>query len=194
MKEYRKIPSLCFLYEVSFDGKIRNVKSKRIRKPTKNSSGYDNNQFTQKSILKKHNKNKVYNSLTHRLVAEVWLDKPKQNQEINHKDGNKQNNHKDNLEWVTHRENIQHSFDNGLNRVHNKAIENMERVNKDRRKRILCVELGLEFPSACKCAEYIMKIRDKKYTANLKNTSTHIGRVAKQKRGVAYKYHFNYID
>ena len=38
--KYRKIPSLKFLYEISKDGKIRNVKSKKFLKQRVNAKGY----------------------------------------------------------------------------------------------------------------------------------------------------------
>lgn len=40
MKEFRKIPSLKFLYEVNCYGVIRNVKSKHICNPYKSNNGY----------------------------------------------------------------------------------------------------------------------------------------------------------
>ena len=48
--------------------------------------------------------------LIHRLVAEAFLENPKNLSEINHKDGNKENNKVSNLEWCTRRENVLHSY------------------------------------------------------------------------------------
>jgi len=45
----------------------------------------------------------------HRLVGELFIDKPMGKDQINHKDFNKQNNHVDNLEWVTLLENLAHA-------------------------------------------------------------------------------------
>jgi hypothetical protein len=51
----------------------------------------------------------------HRLVAEAFLENPKDDSKyVNHKDGKKANNHFLNLEWCTMQHNTQHSWDNGL--------------------------------------------------------------------------------
>lgn len=52
-------------------------------------------------------------NLVHRLVAEAFVEKPKDWNEswtVNHKDLNKENNHWSNLEWVTLSENHQHYY------------------------------------------------------------------------------------
>ena len=40
MKKYRKLKSLKFLYEITNDGTIRNVKSKKILRPYTDKDGY----------------------------------------------------------------------------------------------------------------------------------------------------------
>jgi DNA-directed RNA polymerase sigma subunit (sigma70/sigma32) len=50
----------------------------------------------------------------HRLVAEAFLGKPADANEVNHIDGNKENNNLDNLEWTTHSANLQHAYKEGL--------------------------------------------------------------------------------
>ncbi len=56
--------------------------------------------------------------LVHRIVAETFLDKPKDIDEkdlvVNHLDGNKRNNISSNLEWTTYTGNIIHAYKNGL--------------------------------------------------------------------------------
>lgn len=49
----------------------------------------------------------------HRLVAETFIENPKNYPIVNHKDGNKQNNNVDNLEWCTISQNTKHSYDIG---------------------------------------------------------------------------------
>ena len=46
------------------------------------------------------------NRLIHRMVAQTFLENPKNNPLVNHKDTNILNNHVDNLEWVTYKENM----------------------------------------------------------------------------------------
>lgn len=117
MKEiWKNIPGYKDLYEISSNGKIKNVKRNKEKKLTINSDGY----YIVK--LSKENKKKVF--LVHRLVAETFLDFNdykcvkedgkkifrKKDLVINHKDENKLNNCVDNLEWCTNKYNIKYSL------------------------------------------------------------------------------------
>jgi hypothetical protein len=56
--------------------------------------------------------------LIHRMVAEMFIKRPKNNpeaNEVNHEDLDKSNNNYSNLSWVTRRENIRHALANGCN-------------------------------------------------------------------------------
>lgn len=106
MKEFRKIKSLKFLYEVNEDGVIRNVKSKKIIQGYKEKNGYIRVRFENKCL------GGVVRTTVHRLVAEAFLPNPDNLEEVNHIDSNRANNHVSNLEWVTHSDNMKHAYAN----------------------------------------------------------------------------------
>jgi hypothetical protein len=95
-------------YTVNENGEVVSYKKKT---PTvliggKNRRGYH------QIFLRKNGK--TIGKMRHRLVAEAFIEKPKDKWQVNHKDGNKNNNHVSNLEWMTNQENTQHAFDTGL--------------------------------------------------------------------------------
>lgn len=89
-------------YEVSnLDGKVRNTKTGRILKQSKNNKGY--------CIVCLHKNGMQKGFSVHRLVALMFI--PNSNPEktqVNHIDENKNNNSASNLEWVTPMENMHH--------------------------------------------------------------------------------------
>lgn len=109
------IPEYEGRYAISDDGRVwsypkaTNYKSGRWMKTSVNARGYCN------IVLRKDGKKKTY--LVHRLIAELFCNKPEGCNEVNHIDGDKTNNHPDNLEWVTSSENSAHSWSNGLQEV-----------------------------------------------------------------------------
>lgn len=97
--EFRKIPSLKFLYEVSEDGRIvRNVKSKHQLYMDKDCGGY----YRVNVRLNK----KTIHRFVHLLVAECWHGAKPYGLECDHIDNNIHNNHYSNLRYVTRAENL----------------------------------------------------------------------------------------
>ena len=93
-------------YEISPDGIIRNIKTKKIKSQYIGSTGYY-------MITISHN-NKSKPHRVHRLLMITYKENPKNYKEINHIDGNKLNNSIDNLEWCDHLANMKHAFMMGL--------------------------------------------------------------------------------
>lgn len=87
-------------YEVSNLGKVRNIKSGRILKPSLNKNGY------LRLWLCENNKRK--HLYLHRIIATAFIDNPDEKPCVNHIDENKLNNDLSNLEWCTVRENLIH--------------------------------------------------------------------------------------
>ena len=131
-------------YTISEDGKVKSLKSGRIRKPRKSTNGYLN------LDLWNGGKSKVLS--VHRLVAEAFIDNPYDKPQVNHIDGNKSNNDAANLEWATASENTQHAHDTGLRKVPSgKDNPQYGKLNNLSSKRIMAtLEDGTKkiFPSA----------------------------------------------
>jgi len=121
--EWRSIPGYEGLYEVSSQGKVRNVRKcenrikgrSRMLKPhivkaPSNSVGY----YSVK--LSKTSKGKDF--IVSRLVAMVFIPNPDNKPQVNHKDGNTLNNVVSNLEWATCAENHKHAYETGLKDPH----------------------------------------------------------------------------
>ena len=111
MKEIFKTIKDFTNYEISNLGNIRDIHTKEEIETSIASNGYK--YVGLRSDYGKHNKIQNY---VHILVAETFLEKPKNDNVIyivNHKDSNRLNNCVYNLEWVTQSENIKHGYKYG---------------------------------------------------------------------------------
>lgn len=150
--EFRKIPSLDFLYEISEDGRlIRNVKSKRyltIKLDMHHSrSGYYTVWFCRNK--------RVFRRSVHSMVAECWLGACPEGMEIDHIDRDTHNNHYSNLRYVTHSGQM-------LNRklgahVIAQVVENCRKWNESISVGVILTKDGIthELPSMCAAARFI---------------------------------------
>lgn len=107
MKEFRKLKSLKFLYEINSDGILRNVKSKKIIKGYKEANGYTRVRLENKCL------GGVVRTSIHQLVAEAFIPNPEGLPEINHKNSDRSDNRVENLEWVSHSQNMKHAYHDG---------------------------------------------------------------------------------
>ena len=118
MEKWKDIPSFKGYYEASNLGRIRRKATETVYKDGRvarfsqtilksglNHKGYERVYLSMKS--------KKYTKYVHRLVAETFLENPKNKKTVNHINLNKTDNRACNLEYMTNKENMRHAFDNG---------------------------------------------------------------------------------
>lgn len=121
-EEWRDVVGYESSYEVSSYGKIKSIERRcaskngktrkvpeRIMKPKIDRYGYS------AIHLSKNGERRDFT--IHRLVALAFIPNPENLPQVNHKDGDKLDNRVDSLEWCSAQYNVQHSFDNGLQKV-----------------------------------------------------------------------------
>ena len=157
--EFRKIPSLQFLYEVNGDGTIiRNARSKRHLKCFKKSHNSKTEYWcTQVNI--KHCVKKVF---LHKVVAECWLGQKPEGMQVDHIDRNSLNNHHSNLRYVTKSEQmLNRDYSQFLDKIlGNLATKNNGVINPVRLSN--AQGFSMEFSTARRAAKFLAELYGKK--------------------------------
>lgn len=120
MEIWKDITGYENLYQVSNFGNVKRFtkNGERILKKTVYKNGYCYVSLCKKGVPMKFT--------IHFLVANEFLNK-KNNECVNHKDGNKTNNYVENLEWCSYKRNNNHAQENGLNTAN---MENSKKVKQ----------------------------------------------------------------
>ena len=121
MKEIPDFPN----YYITTDGRVWSGWRKKFIAIVVTPKGYH------RVVLSK--KNKSYNFLIHRLVAEAFIPNPENKPCVNHKDENPSNNNYTNLEWATHKENNNygsHGVKNG--KAHSKPVVKIDKITNQK--------------------------------------------------------------
>ena len=111
------------IYTIDEYGNIKNINSGKYLKFAVTTAGY----YTV-GLQHKDNSRKTY--YIHILVAEMFLDKPIDAEQVNHLDKDRSNNHISNLEWCTQLENLEHQFTNTNKSILAKTNKTWGKVSK----------------------------------------------------------------
>ena len=153
--EFRKIPSLYFLYEVNGDGTIiRNVKSKRHLKCFKQSHNSSTEYWRTQVNIKK----KIHKVFLHRVVAECWLGPRPEGMQVDHIDRNSLNNDYHNLRYVTKSEQM---LNRNYDRFMHKLYENLAVRNGGKTNPVALISAQgerIEFETARKAAKFLASV------------------------------------
>ena len=154
-REFRKIKSLLFLYEINENGTIlRNVKSKKHLKIKLDHHHSEKGYYMSFVNIK----GKIIRVPIHRAVAECWLGDRPDGYVIDHIDRNTRNNHYTNLRYCTVSENMKNRELSA--RIIEQAKKNcLKYVMEYIAKPVTIVRDGKskQFPSMSQAAEYIAK-------------------------------------
>lgn len=175
-REFRKIPSLKYLYEINEDGSIiRNVKSKRCLKCFLRSHNSNTQYWCTQVNIKDRG---IHKHFIHNLVAECWLGTKPPGFQTDHIDRNSLNNHYTNLRYVSKSEQM-------LNRdydtitMQNAWIQNLGKKNgfKVNPVRLVKDNESIEFPTARRAAKYLASVYgklEKSYNDKFHHRRSHI--------------------
>ena len=149
--EFRKIPSLGFLYEVNENGTIfRNVKSKKQNKIKLDMHHSEVGYYVTFCRYKK----KPKRVMIHRVVAECWLGPCPNGLEVDHIDRNTHNNDYRNLRYVSKSEQMKNRDHSNISK---QGRQNLELARQQRMKpvRITNGQEQYVFESYATCSRFL---------------------------------------
>lgn len=151
------------LYQVSNLGRVKRVRGKDSRGNLRNERVLKPRLIGGYRIAHLCKEGVAHNKSVHRMVAEAFIDNPRNLPEVNHIDGCKENNYYLNLEWVSSSDNSLHAFRLGL-RTSNKTFQGRVGKLHPRSKVVYCIELDTLYDNARIASETLgcneTKIRD----------------------------------
>lgn len=153
--EFRKLKSLNFLYEISKDGILRNIKSKKIKKYEIDKDGYKTYGFYKKTCG-------TCRKMQHQLIMEAWgTPRPDWADCIDHINKDKKDNRLENLRWATYSQNVINSdFDRHKYSSESKIWKFMTNANKKPVKLIDKNKQEYIFNSFYEAAQYLYSINE----------------------------------
>ena len=89
-------------YEISDRGDVRNTRTNKILGRRIDKDGY--------RLVQLYNSGVGHNHKVHRLVAETFIGRDPDRDQVNHLNGNKEDNRVENLQWCTRSENTRHAY------------------------------------------------------------------------------------
>ena len=135
-EQWKPIKGYEGLYEVSNLGRIKSLRSGRLMSLCPNSRKYLGAHLT------KDGKSETVH--IHRIVAEVFCERPEGKNVVDHINGNKNDNRASNLRWTTQKENVRNSRRvRPVVRSDGKYYESLRAVAED----------GFNAPSVCECCQ-----------------------------------------
>lgn len=158
-------------YELSSYGHIRNMTTKKLLSINNRKDGYSYYKFNTKNLVK--------NIVVHRLVANLFMEKPSDPEckYVDHKNGNKHDNRVENLEWVSHSENVKRAHQD-VNRVSTgKMVEQWNYETKE----------FVKTYNSIKDAAKELEISEKNFAANLSGRTNCVN-------SSTGKFYFQYVE
>lgn len=167
-------------YEVSSEGRVRNIKTGRVLRPCNTGIGY------LKVGLSRGKKQSKKQITIHRLVANAFIPNPDSQPCVNHINGIKTDNRVENLEWVSYSENTLHAYKKGLLKPNTIGFKIGWDIIEQKKRPVRCIETGLIYP-CCTDVEKIFRPSNWKQTRNIRRCCLGTQRSA-------YGYHWEFAD